>query len=89
MHCVYINIWMYSSSENHSGIISSVSESDDVILILCRGHRIAVPGFSDWILMYKMWVEKYTVTKMQTICHINICGFINSNVLNVGFLIHP
>ena len=89
MYCVYSNILMYSSSENYSGLISSVSESADVFLILCHGHRLAGPGCSDWILMYVELVAKYAVTKMQTISHINICGFINSNVLNVGFLIHP
>ena len=80
---------MYSSSENNSGLISSVSESADVILILCHGHRIPGPGCSDWILMYVEKVAKYAVTNMQTICHINIRSFINSNVLNVGSLIHP
>ena len=80
---------MYSSSENHSGLISSVSESADVFLILCHGHRIAGPGCSDWILMYVERVSKYVVNKIQNISHINIRGFINSNVLNVGSLIHP
>ena len=80
---------MHSSYENNSGLISSVSESADVIIILCHDHRIAGPGCSDWILMYVERVAKYAVTKMQTISHINICGFINSNVLNVGSLIHP
>ena len=80
---------MYISSDNHSGLISIVSESDDVFLILFHGHRIAGPGCSDWILMYVERVSKYVVNKMQTISHINIRGFINSNVLNVGSLIHP
>ena len=80
---------MYISSGNHSGIISSVSESADVFLILCHGHRISGLGCSDWIFMYVDRVSKYAVTKIQTISHINIRGFINSNVLNVGYLIHP
>ena len=80
---------MYSSSKKHSGLISSVSESAGVFLILCHVHRLAGPGCSDCILMYVERVAKYAVTKMQTISHINICGFINSNVLNVGSLIHP
>ena len=80
---------MYSSSENQSGLISSVSESTGVFLILCHGHRLAGPGCYDWILMYVERVAKYVVTKIQNISHINIHGFINSNVLNVGSLIHP
>ena len=79
---------MYSSSENNSGLISSVHESADAFLILCHGHRIDGPGCSDWILLYVERVTKYAVTKMKTINHINTGGFINSNVLNVSYLIH-
>ena len=52
MYFVYSNIWTYSSSKNHSGIINIVSASADVFWTLCYGHRLAGPGYSDCLLLY-------------------------------------
>ena len=44
-------------------------------------------GYSDWILLYVEQAAKYVIVKMQNISHINLHYFVNSNVLNVGYLI--
>ena len=89
MYIMYSNIRTYSSSGHHAGLINRVYASSDIFSLVCPGCRVSGMGYSYWLLMYIKRVKKDVIAKSLFIVHLNLLGFINSNVLNIGSLIDP
>ena len=87
MFCVYINIRTYGSSDNHSGLINTVSASTDIFLSIVSWSKAVFHESFCWILMYVERVAKYATAKMYTTIHIHLSVFIGYSILNIGFLI--
>ena len=47
------------------------------------------PGYLALLSMYIYRAAKDSISKMQAISHLDICGFINFKVLSIGYLIYP
>ena len=58
-----------------------------IIWILCPWQRLFVLGYFYYILYYADHVIKYTITKMLVFGNLFLCGFINSNILNMRPLV--
>ena len=65
-----------------------MSEFADVFWIVCPRSRQSVPGYSDWFLM-DLYQVKHIISKRLFTVHLNLHGFINLSVLNIGSLIYP
>ena len=59
-------------------------EYTELFWILCLSQRLSNTGYYDWVLTYVGRVAKYAILKITFIGHLNIHGFINSNVLNTS-----
>ena len=88
MFYVYSNIQKYGSSEHHSGLIDRVSRPAGVFLNIVSRTKDSWPGLLCWLFMYVDQVKQYVIAKIHKISNIDLHYLINSNVLNVGFLIY-
>ena len=89
MYYLNSNILKYSPSEHHAGLISIVPEPSEIFLILFPIQSISSPLYYYWILMYVDQFTRHTIARMIYIRHLHLFGFIDTNVLNIGFLMYP
>ena len=64
--CFYVckYIWMFSSSEHHSGLISQASPSAGIFWILFPGQSLSGPRYSDWFILCVDWVTCDDISNM-------------------------